>query len=81
MALLECLTQDQPLLDTEEYGYESIAVNACVAYYPVTGILRMQEFASEYMDYISANSHTGILFEGIPVISKNILNNNNHSIL
>jgi acetyl esterase/lipase len=68
MALLACLTQDQPSLDTEEYSTGSVAVNACVAYYPVTDVLRMQEFAPDYMDHISANSPTGILFGGIPVM-------------
>jgi len=68
MALLAALTQDQPSLDTEEFGGESIAVNACVAYYPVTDVLRIQEFAPDYMDHISANSPTGVLFGRIPVM-------------
>ncbi|MDO4826299.1 MAG: alpha/beta hydrolase [Bacteroidia bacterium] len=69
MALLETLTQDVPSLDTpEEYGKQSLAVNACVAFYPVTDVLRMQEFAPDYMDHISANSPTGTLFGHIPVM-------------
>ena len=68
MALLASLTQDQPSLDTEEFGTESIAVNACVAYYPVTDVLRMQEFAPDFMDHISAKSPTGVLFGGISVM-------------
>lgn len=69
MALLEILTQDVPSLDTpEEYGKQSLAVNACVAFYPVTDVLRMQEFAPDYMDHISANSPTGTLFGHIAVM-------------
>ena len=69
MALLEILTQDIPSLDTPgEYGKQSIAVNACVAFYPVTDVLRMQEFAPDYMDHISANSPTGTLFGHIAVM-------------
>jgi acetyl esterase/lipase len=69
MALLETLTQDVPSLDTpEEYGKQSLAVNACVAFYPVTDVLRMQEFAPDYMDHISANSPTGTLFGHIAVM-------------
>jgi len=68
MSLLATLTQDQPSLDTGEYGTESIAVNACVAYYPVTDVLRIQEFSPDYMDHISADSPTGVLFGKIPVM-------------
>ena len=34
-------------------------VNACVAYYPVTDVLRMQEFERGNWDHISENSPTG----------------------
>ena len=69
LALLETLTQDIPTLDTpEEYGRQSLAVNACVAFYPVTDVLRMQEFAPDYMDHISADSPTGTLFGHIAVM-------------
>ena len=69
MALLEILTQDIPSLDTPgEYGKQSLAVNACVAFYPVTDVLRMQEFAPDYMDHISENSPTGTLFGHIAVM-------------
>ncbi len=44
MSLLETLTQDKPSLDTKDYGTESLKMNACVAYYPVTDILRLPEF-------------------------------------
>jgi len=68
MSLLEALTQDEPSLDTKDYGTTSLAVNAAVAFYPVTDVLRMQEFAPDYMDHISANSPTGTLFGHIPVM-------------
>ena len=69
MALLETLTQDIPELDTpEEYGKQSLEVNACVAFYPVTDVLRMQEFAPDYMDHIGKDSPTGTLFGHIPVM-------------
>lgn len=68
MSLLECLTPDNRALDTDQFGTESLHVNACVAYYPVTDVLRMQEFAPDYMDHISANSPTGVLFGKIPVM-------------
>ena len=69
MALLATLTQDVVELDTaEEFGKQSIALNACVAFYPVTDVLRMQEFAPDYMDHISKDSPTGILFGHIPVM-------------
>lgn len=68
MSLLECLTQDQPTLDTDDYGKTSIAVNACVAFYPVTDVLRMQEFAPKHMNHISKDSPTGTLFGHIPVM-------------
>ncbi len=68
MSLLETLTQDVPELDTDEYGTESLAVNACMAYYPVTDVVRIQEFAPEHMDHISADSPTGVLFGRIPVL-------------
>lgn len=69
MALLETLTQDVPELDTpDEYGKQSIEINACVAFYPVTDVLRMQEFAPSYMDHIGKDSPTGTLFGHIPVM-------------
>ncbi len=69
MSLLETLTQDVPELDTpEEYGKQSLEVNACVAFYPVTDVLRMQEFAPDYMDHIGKDSPTGTLFGHIPVM-------------
>jgi len=67
MSLLETLTQNIPSLDTEDYGKQSLAVNGCVAFYPVTDVLRLQEFAPKYMDHVSANSPTGVLFGHIPL--------------
>ena len=68
LALLASLTQDQPQLDTAEFGVEPININACVAYYPVTDLTRVQEFAPDYMDHISEKSPTGVLFGGINVV-------------
>ena len=68
MALLETLTQQVDALDEgSEYGHESLAVNACVAFYPVTDLLHVQEYHPDYMDHVSEHSPTGILFGGIPV--------------
>src|SRR5574344_315805 len=61
MSLLETLTQDQPSLDTEDYGKESLAVNACVAYYPVTDILSHPKFDPEGV-HDSPDSPEGVLF-------------------
>ncbi len=68
LSLLLALTADQPQLDGEAYGTESVEVNACVAYYPVTDVLRMQEFERGNWDHISENSPTGTLFGGIKVL-------------
>lgn len=68
MSLLECLTQDNPELDTDQFGTESLHVNACAAFYPVTDVLRIQEFSPDHMDHVSANSPTGVLFGKIPVM-------------
>ncbi len=68
LSLLGALTQDIEALDTaEEFAEESIAVNACVAYYPVSDLTRVQEFAPDYMDHISEKSPTGVLFGGVKV--------------
>lgn len=68
LSLLLTVTADQPQLDTEAYGTESVDVNACVAYYPVTDVLRMQEFERGNWDHISENSPTGTIFGGIKVM-------------
>lgn len=68
LSLLLTVTADQPALDTDAYGTESVDVNACVAYYPVTDVLRMQEFERGSWDHISENSPTGTLFGGIKVM-------------
>lgn len=69
MSLMVGLTQDHPELDTDQYGKESVMVNAVVAYYPVTDLLRIQEFAPASMDHISAESPTGVLFGRRDVMS------------
>jgi acetyl esterase/lipase len=66
MSLLETLTQDQPQLDTEDYGKTSIKVNACVAYYPVTDILALKKYPSNW-DHESGNSPEGTLFGHVKV--------------
>ncbi len=67
MSLLETLTQDQPSLDTDEYGKTALNVNACVAYYPVTDIIKLRDWAVKGMDHQSPNSPEGVLFGKIPI--------------
>ncbi len=71
MSLLETLTQDLPSLDTKEYGTTSIAVNACVAYYPVTNILSLRDWSPKEMDHQSPNSPEGVLLGRIPINKEN----------
>ena len=68
LSLLETVSQDVEALDTSEaFGGESITVNACVAYYPVSDLTRIQAFAPDYMDHISEKSPVGVLFGNIKV--------------
>jgi acetyl esterase/lipase len=67
MSLLECLTQDVPSLDTKDYGTGSLAVNGCVAFYPVTDIIHLRDY-SHSMDHESPNCPEGVLFGRVPVM-------------
>lgn len=66
LSLLGTLTQDQPTLDSKDFGKGSISVNACIAYYPVTDILNLQVPGG--FDHTSANSPEGTLFGHVKVL-------------